>query len=81
MSNYFKIIQEFIIKSCDFPNEIKKCFFNAHNDDGNTIIHELAYAKCPFIIQKLFYSFQLIMLSTLNLKTKTAILTKESREI
>jgi ankyrin repeat protein len=51
MNNVFKLIQDFVIKSLDFSKEFKKNLFNAQNDEGNSILHELAYAKCHFMIQ------------------------------
>jgi len=51
MNNVFKLIQDFIIKSLDFSNENKKKLFNAQNSEGNSVLHELAYAKCHFMIQ------------------------------
>jgi ankyrin repeat protein len=49
--NLFKLIADHVIASKDLSDEFKKELFNAQNDEGNTILHELAYAKSSVLIE------------------------------
>ncbi len=51
LHNIFKVMQDFIIASETIRNEIKKEIFNMQNEEGNTILHILAYAKSNFFIE------------------------------
>ena len=68
MNNAFKIIQDYIINCHELTDEQKKALFNAQNEDGNTILHELAYAKCHFMIEsiKKFPTQYAVDLHTIN---------------
>ena len=49
MFNAFKQLADNIIQS-NITNEEKKDIFNSVNEEGNTILHELAYAKSSILI-------------------------------
>lgn len=51
MNNSFKLIVDYITKNKEFSDEFKKTLLNNENDEGNTILHELAYARCGFLIE------------------------------
>lgn len=51
MSNAFKQIADYLIKTDDITNQKKKEIFNATNSEGNTILHELAYAKMSVLTE------------------------------
>ena len=48
--NCFKLIFDFIKDSKTLNDEEKKFLFNQKNEDGNTLLHELAYAKSERLI-------------------------------
>jgi ankyrin repeat protein len=50
MFNPFKYICDFILKNSNISNEVKKNIFNSVNQEGNSILHELAYAKSSVLI-------------------------------
>jgi ankyrin repeat protein len=51
MNNSFKMIVDHITNNKEFSDEYKKTLLNSHNEEGNTILHELAYARCGFLIE------------------------------
>jgi len=51
MNNSFKMIVDYITNNIEFSEEQKKTLLNSQNEEGNTILHELAYAKCGFLIE------------------------------
>ncbi len=51
MNNAFKLIQDYLISCHELTDDQKKAIFNSQNEDGNTIVHELAFAKCHFMIE------------------------------
>jgi hypothetical protein len=50
MNNSFKMILDEIIQNTEYSTETKKILLNTQNEDGNTILHELAYNKLNFLI-------------------------------
>jgi len=50
MNNSYKLIIDYITNNKEFSNELKKTLLNSQNDEGNTILHELAYARCGFLL-------------------------------
>jgi ankyrin repeat protein len=50
MFNAFKMISDHLVKIPDVTVEKKKIIYNAINEEGNTILHELAYAKSSVLI-------------------------------
>jgi ankyrin repeat protein len=51
--NNFKTISDYIVNNMDMANDTKKAIYNAINDEGNTILHELAFAKSSVLIDYL----------------------------
>ena len=51
MNNSFKMIVDYTTNNKEFSDEYKKNLLNIQNDDGNSILHELAYARCGFLIE------------------------------
>lgn len=51
MNNSFKMIVDYITNNKEFSDEYKKTLLNSQNEEGNTILHELAYARCGFLIE------------------------------
>jgi hypothetical protein len=68
MNNAFKLIQDYLINCHELTDDQKRAIFNAKNDDGNTIMHELAFAKCHFMIElvKKYPSQYAVDLNTTN---------------
>lgn len=48
--NMFKLIFDFISGHKDYTTETKKKLFNGQNDEGNTILHELAFSKSSVLL-------------------------------
>lgn len=48
--NGFKLMLDYITKHHEWSDETKHELLNAVNDEGNTILHELAYAKSSVLI-------------------------------
>lgn len=49
--NCFKLILDFIKNHSTMTTEIKRKLINQKNDDGNTILHELAYSKSSVLLE------------------------------
>ena len=47
--NIFKTIYDYVINNKEINNEEKKKIFNHQNNDGNTILHELAFCKSTIV--------------------------------
>ena len=47
--NIFKTIYDYVINNKEINNEEKKIIFNHQNNDGNTILHELAFCKSTIV--------------------------------
>ena len=47
--NIFKTIFDYLVYNKEISNEDKKKIFNHQNNDGNTILHELAFCKSSII--------------------------------
>ena len=47
--NMFKTIFDFVVENKEMTNEDKKKILNHQNNDGNTILHELAFCKSTII--------------------------------
>jgi ankyrin repeat protein len=51
--NSFKLISDYILNNRDMDDTTKKALFNATNEEGNTILHELAFAKSSVLMDYL----------------------------
>jgi ankyrin repeat protein len=51
--NNFKTISDKILNDRDMSTEVKYQIYNATNEEGNTVLHELAYAKSSVLIDYL----------------------------
>jgi ankyrin repeat protein len=47
--NSFKVILDYIVDNKEMTNEEKKKILNHQNNDGNTILHELAFCKSSIV--------------------------------
>lgn len=47
--NVFKLIADYVVNNKEIPDEFKKELFNKQNNEGNTILHELAYAQSSIL--------------------------------
>ena len=47
--NIFKRIYDYLIKNNEINDEEKKKILNHQNNEGNTILHELAYCKSSIL--------------------------------
>lgn len=48
--NIFKLLYDFIVGNKDYSSEMKRKLFNGQNEDGNTILHELAFSKSSVLL-------------------------------
>jgi ankyrin repeat protein len=51
--NSFKLISDYIVLNRDIEDSTKKELYNAINEDGNTVLHELAFAKSSVLMDYL----------------------------
>lgn len=67
--NVFKTISDFIKTSNDLKEDQKKAIMSAINDEGNTILHELAYAQSSVLTDYIVKNNNIFGVD-LNLKNK-----------